>query len=107
MPCAIVLVPRGVRNWHETDMAMQSQHVRCAGLNGPSSDAARRLKMTDFVAKVFLGCRTKILRATGAFCARRCEGTYRLIQNRSRTSVMALKSDAAAERSKDQLPRDF
>jgi hypothetical protein len=32
---------------HETDMAMQSQHVRCAGWNGPSSDAARRLKMTQ------------------------------------------------------------
>jgi hypothetical protein len=46
----------------------------------------------DFVAKVFLGCRTKILRATGAFCARRCEGPYRLIQNLSRTSVVALKS---------------
>jgi hypothetical protein len=30
-----------------------------------------------------------------------------LIQNRSRTSVVALKSDAAAERSKDQLSRDF
>ena len=32
---------------------------------------------------------------------------YRLIQNRSRTSAVALKRDAAAERSKDQLPRDF
>jgi hypothetical protein len=62
---------------------------------------------TDIVAKVFLMCRTKILRAADAFCARRCEGPYRLIQNRSRTSVAALKSDAAAERSKDQLSRDF
>jgi hypothetical protein len=66
-----------------------------------------RLLVADFVAKVFLGCRTKILRATGAFCAQRCEGPYRLIQNRSRTSAVALKRDAAAERSKDQLPRDF
>ena len=64
-------------------------------------------RRVDFVAKVFLGCRTKILRAADAFCARRREGPYRFIQNRSRTSVVALKSDAAAEKSKDQLSRDF
>ena len=29
--------------------------------------------LVDFVAKVFLACRTKILRATAAFYARRCE----------------------------------
>ena len=40
---------------------------------------------------------------TGAFCARRCEGPYRLIQNRSRTSAVA----PTAEKSKDQLLRDF
>src|SRR5260370_35224587 len=57
----------------------------------------------DSVAKVFLGCRTKILRAADAFYARRREGPYRFIQNRSRTSVAAFKSDAAAEKSKDQL----
>ena len=44
----------------------------------------------------------------GAFAAmRRGEGPYRFIQNRSRTSVVALKSNAAAEKSKDQLSRDF
>jgi len=59
------------------------------------------------VAKVFLGCRTKVLRATGAFCAGQCEGPYRLIQNPSWTSVVALKSDTAAEKPKDQLSRDF
>jgi hypothetical protein len=32
---------------------------------------------------------------------------YRFIQNRSRASVVALKGDAAAEKSKDQLSRDF
>ena len=32
---------------------------------------------------------------------------HRIIQNRSRTSVVALKSDAAAEKSKDQLLRYF
>src|SRR5882762_9183738 len=62
---------------------------------------------TDSVAKVFLGCRTKILRTADAFYVQRREGPYRFIQNRSRTSVAALKSNAAAERSKDQLRRDF
>src|ERR1700681_3833608 len=61
----------------------------------------------DIVAKVFLGWRTKILRAADAFSARRREGPYRFIQNRSRTSVVALKSDTAAEKSKGQLWRDF
>jgi hypothetical protein len=59
------------------------------------------------VAKVFLGWRTKILRAADALYARQREGPYRFIQNRSRTSALALKSDAAAEKSKDQLSRDF
>src|SRR6267142_6281630 len=63
--------------------------------------------MADIVAKVFLGCRTKILRAADAFYARRREGPYRFIQSRSRISVVALKSDAAAEKPKDQLSRDF
>src|SRR4030081_2949320 len=65
------------------------------------------LLVADIVAKVFLGWRTKILRAADAFYARRREGPYRFIQNRSRTSVVALKSDAAVEKSKDQLSRDF
>src|SRR5258707_15579761 len=63
--------------------------------------------VADVVAKVFLGWRTKILRAADAFSGRRREGPYRFIQNRSRTSVVALKSDATAEKSKDQLWRDF
>src|SRR5258707_9534345 len=67
----------------------------------------QRLLWVDIAAKVFLGWRTKILRAADAFYARRREGPYRFIQNRSRTSVVALKSDAAAEKSKDQLSRDF
>src|SRR6478672_774581 len=44
----------------------------------------------DFVAKVFLGWRTKILRAADAFYARRREGPYRFTQNRSWISVVAL-----------------
>src|ERR1700681_1854416 len=63
--------------------------------------------LADIVAKVFLGGRTKILRAADAFYARRREGPYRFIQNRSLASVVAVKSDAAAEKSKDQLSRDF
>jgi hypothetical protein len=65
------------------------------------------LKSVDIVAKVFLGWRTKIFRAADALYARQREGPYRFIQNRSRTSAVALKSDAAAEKSKDQLSRDF
>ena len=60
--------------------------------------------MADIVAKVFLGWRTKILRAIDAFDARRREGPYRFIQNLSRTSGVC---DAAGERSKDRLSRDF
>jgi hypothetical protein len=63
--------------------------------------------LADFVAKVFLGWRTKILGAAEAFCARRREGPYRFIQNRSRVSVVALISDAAAEKAKDLPSRDF
>jgi hypothetical protein len=67
----------------------------------------KRPLLADIVAKVFLGWRTKIPRAADAFYARRGEGPYRFIQNRSRTSVTELKSDAAAEKSKDHLWRDF
>jgi hypothetical protein len=55
--------------------------------------------LADIVAKVFSGGRTKILRTADALFARRREGPYRFIQNRSWTSVVALKSDAAAEKS--------
>ena len=75
--------------------------------NGLKSDIPQCPLCADIVAKVFLGWRTKILRAADAFYARRREGPYRFIQNRSRASVVALKSDAAAEKSKDQLSRDF
>ena len=60
----------------------------------------------DIVAKVFSGRRTKILRAADALYARRREGPYRFVQNRPRTSVVAPKSDVAAEKSKYQLSRD-
>src|SRR5712671_2918719 len=60
-----------------------------------------------YCCKSLFGVANEILRAADAFYARRREGPYRFIQNRSRTSVVALKSDAAAEKSKDQLSRDF
>ena len=59
------------------------------------------------VAKVFLGGQTKFFRAADAFYARRREGPYRFVQDRPRTFVAALNSDAAAEKSKNQLSRDF
>src|ERR1700722_6227883 len=75
--------------------------------SGLKSDIAALPKSADIVAKVFLGWRTKILRAADASYARRREGPHRFTQNRSRISVVALKSDAAVEKSKDQLSRDF
>ena len=61
----------------------------------------------DIVAEVFLGGRTKFFSAADTFYERRREGPYRFIQNRSGISVVALKSSTAAEKSKDQLSRDF
>jgi hypothetical protein len=63
--------------------------------------------LADIVEKVFSGWRPKIPRAADASSARRRKGPNRFIQNRSRTSVVALKSDAAAEKSEDRLSRDF
>src|SRR6185436_7253299 len=59
------------------------------------------------VAKVSLGGQPKFFSAADAFCERRRERPHRFIQNRPGTSVAALKSDTAAEKSKDQLSRDF
>ena len=99
--------PRHISTLPSTDLTASKSNFRSSPESGLSSDIASCPKSADIVAKVFLRCRAKILRAADAFCARRCEGPCRLIQNRSRTSVVALKSDAATERSKDQLSRDF
>jgi hypothetical protein len=85
------------RNW--TVRFTLKNRRRQPGLSGPKS--------ADIVAKVFLGGRTKFLRTADAFYERRREGPYRFIQNRPGTSIVALKSDTAAEESKDQLSRDF
>jgi hypothetical protein len=57
--------------------------------------------------KSFWGDERKFFRAADAFYARRREGPNRYAQNRARISVVALKSDAAAEKPKDQASRDF
>src|SRR4029078_7280662 len=49
------------------------------------------------VAKVALAGQTKFFRAADAVCERRRERPHRFIQNRPGTSVVALKSDTAAE----------
>jgi len=84
-----------------------STDVRFGEHSGLKSDITALPKSADFVAKVFLGWRTKVLKAADAFCARRHEGPHRFIQNRSRISAVALNSDAVGENSKDQLSRDF
>ena len=84
--------------YREVGFALNSGH-RQPRLAGP--------KRADTVAKLFLGWRTKIPKAADASYARRREGPYRFIQNRSRTFAVALKSDAAAEKSKGRLSRDF
>src|SRR5271154_7478631 len=61
----------------------------------------------DIVAKVFLGCRTKIPRAADAFHPGQCEGPYRFMQNPPPTFAVALNGDLVAEKSKNRLSRDF
>ncbi len=75
--------------------------------SGHKSDEALCPLSADIVAKVFLGSRTKILRAADTLCERRHEGPYRFLQNRSRTFLVALKNDATARKAKNQLWRDF
>jgi hypothetical protein len=57
--------------------------------------------------KSFWGDERNFFRAADAFYARRREGPYRFVQNRPRTFVAVLNSEAAAEKSKNRLSRDF
>jgi hypothetical protein len=57
--------------------------------------------------KSFWGDERIFFRAADAFYARRREGPYRFVQNRPRTFVAVLNSELAAEKSKNQLSRDF
>ena len=77
----------------------------------PKADLTRKLwhvgNVPILLQKVFLGQRTKIPRAAETLQAWRREGPYWFTQNQSRTFVAALRSDAAAKKSKDRLSRDF
>jgi hypothetical protein len=64
-------------------------------------------KWQILLQKSFWGDERNFFRAADAFYERRREGPYRYIQNRPGTSVVALKSNTGAEKSKDQLSRDF
>jgi hypothetical protein len=57
--------------------------------------------------KSFWGEEQKFLEPLMRFTRGDVRGPYRFIQNRPRTFLVALKSDAAAETSKNQLSRDF
>ena len=76
-----------------------------------STDIVRPARLVPFVPillqKSFWGSERKFLEPLMRFARGDVRGPYRWIQNRSRISVGALKSDATAERSKDQLSRDF
>ena len=63
--------------------------------------------MPILLQKSFWGDERTFSITADAFYERRCEGPYRLIPNRPGISVVALKSNTAAEKSKDQLSRDF
>jgi hypothetical protein len=87
--------------------SLRADVVRSAPINGHHQAGPVGPVRADIVAKVFLGWRTKILRAADASYAQPREGPYRFTQNRSLISAVALKSDVAAEKSKDQLSRNF
>jgi hypothetical protein len=53
----------------KTDLTALKSDFRFTPECGLKSDIAPCPKSADFVAKVFLGWRTKILRAADAFCA--------------------------------------
>jgi hypothetical protein len=81
----------------------KGSHCCIAGVkNGSSGLAAGCLPAPDVVAKVFLGRRTKILRAADALRAAK-----RFTLNRPRTFVSALASVAAVGTFKHRLSREF
>ena len=97
--------PANVRSG--SDLTAPKSNFRSTPESGLNSDIVGGPKSADIVAKVFLGGRTKLFRVADAYYGRRREGPYRFIQNRPGISVVALKSNTSAEKSKDQLSRDF
>src|SRR5258706_1974064 len=79
------------------DCAGPSKLSTAINAGGPSADNAAS----------FWGGERKFLEPPMRFMRDDVRDHIVFIQNRSRTSVVALKSDAAAEKSKDQLSRDF
>ena len=63
--------------------------------------------MPILLQKSFWGKEQKFLEPLMRFSRGDARGPYRLLQNRPRTFLVALKSDAAAETLKNQLSRDF
>ena len=74
------------------DIAQQRRHVRFVPI---------------LLQKSFWGEEQKFLEPLMRFTRGDVRDPYRFIQNRPRTFLVALKSDAAAETSKNQLSRDF
>ena len=76
-----------------------------------NSDIARRSRhfafMPILLQRVFLGDERKIFEPLMRVTSGDVRDHIVSSKNRSRTSVVALKSDAAAEKSADQLSRDF
>ena len=70
---------------HLPQRACSAAKCRILVPNSRRSRVIGCLVTRDIGAKVFLGWRTNILGAADACCARRREGSYRFIQNRSRT----------------------
>src|SRR5882757_4580326 len=89
--------------WFERPRAISGFGTKraCRGVHAMS--ALKRI----LLQKSFWGGERKFLEPLMRFTRGDVRDPYRFIQNRSRTSLVALKSDAAAERSTDQLSRDF
>jgi len=75
----------------KAELTARESDFRFTPESGLKSEHHAMSVCADIVAKVFLGWRTKILRAADAFYARRREGPYRFHPNRSRTSVVAFE----------------
>jgi hypothetical protein len=97
--------------WSESDQSLHANDVPSTSALAARThiispiDQARKVPI--LLQKSFWGVERKSLETLMRFTLGDVRGPCGLIQNRSRTSVLALKSDAAAERSKDQLSRDF
>ncbi len=72
--------PRHISTLPDSDFGTLNCLFRFTPMNGHRQTASAGPKSADSVEKVFLGRRTKFLRAADAFCARRRKGPYRFLQ---------------------------